>query len=339
MHAKIFTDDICNSTVEAGPAKHHSEQEAKLCEPYLDVSTFLNYMSLEDYSDYCLAYTFSGRDFADGTLGLAWLAKASSSVGGVCERRQTFNGEEKSLNTGIVTLVNYRSRVPEVVAQLTFTHEVGHNFGAEHDPIEDTGCTPGTRKGGNYIMYRRATTGRDLNNRHFSLCSRDLMGPVVHSLVKNANKFCFVRYNGSLCGNGVVEEGEECDCGYEEDCHEQCCYHAGEDANKRCRLKPNAACSPSQGHCCNKDACRYEPPNHVCMRSTECLHNVKCTGYSSYCPSNSSVFFKKNLTSCNSGTQVCINGVSCFKSFKSKRNLINDCNNIYYGIVMHWLRL
>lgn len=31
--------------------------------------------------------------------------------------------------------------------------------------------------------------------------------------------------NGTFCGNKIVEEGEECDCGYDkEDCEEQCCY-------------------------------------------------------------------------------------------------------------------
>ena len=53
----------------------------------------------------------------------------------------------------------------------------------------------------------------------------------------------------ALCGNGVVEEGEECDCGWEEDCEEECCwpqrteYPPGE---KPCTLRPNKVCSPTQ---------------------------------------------------------------------------------------------
>ena len=28
----------------------------------------------------------------------------------------------------------------------------------------------------------------------------------------------------AICGNGVVEGDEECDCGWEDECHEQCCH-------------------------------------------------------------------------------------------------------------------
>ena len=46
----------------------------------LDVQSFLNYMSLDNYTNFCLAYGFTARDFADGTLGLAWVAKPAGYV-------------------------------------------------------------------------------------------------------------------------------------------------------------------------------------------------------------------------------------------------------------------
>jgi disintegrin and metalloproteinase domain-containing protein 10 len=272
----------------------------------LDVSTFLNYVSMDNFTDYCLSYTFTARDFTDGTLGLAWVAKLAGSVGGVCERRQILNTVAKSLNSGIVTVVNYQARVPEAVSQITFAHEVGHNFGSEHDP-DDSICSPGSAKGGNYIMYRRATTGTDKNNRNFSQCSRDQMGPIVHALVENKNKFCFKQYSGSLCGNGIVEEGEECDCGYGTDCKEACCIDASQDTNK-CKLKPGKQCSPSQGPCCD-NSCSFASFKTVCMQSNECLNNVTCTGKNASCPRFDQKFFKPDKTECNSGTQVCKSGI------------------------------
>lgn len=53
----------------------------------------------------------------------------------------------------------------------------------------------------------------------------------------------------SLCGNGVVEEGEECDCGWEGDCREPCCYPQRRHpppGETPCRLTPRSICSPSQ---------------------------------------------------------------------------------------------
>lgn len=52
----------------------------------------------------------------------------SSNVGGICERYQNIQGQLKSLNSGIVTVINYGTRVPDLVSHITFSHEVGKLF-------------------------------------------------------------------------------------------------------------------------------------------------------------------------------------------------------------------
>jgi len=53
----------------------------------------------------------------------------------------------------------------------------------------------------------------------------------------------------AICGNGVVEVGEECDCGWEEDCRDECCFPQRRyppPEEPPCRLTPQRVCSPSQ---------------------------------------------------------------------------------------------
>lgn len=93
------------------------------------------------------------RDFTGGTLGLAWVASPSGASGGICERYKVYTENmsgyprttKRSLNTGIITFVNYNSRVPPKVSQLTLAHEIGHNFGSPHD--YPSHCRPGGQNG------------------------------------------------------------------------------------------------------------------------------------------------------------------------------------------------
>ena len=45
-----------------------------------------------------------------------------SNVGGICERYQNIQGQLKSLNSGIVTVINYGARVPDLVSHITFRY-------------------------------------------------------------------------------------------------------------------------------------------------------------------------------------------------------------------------
>lgn len=45
------------------------------------------------------------------------------------------------------------------------THELGHNFGAEHDPDDLPDCAPRDDQGGKYVMYPIAVSGDHVNNK------------------------------------------------------------------------------------------------------------------------------------------------------------------------------
>ncbi len=66
-------------------------------------------------------------------------------------------------------------------------------------------------------MFARATSGDKRNNRRFSPCSLKSVKQVLNVKARGPSG-CFTEAKAALCGNGVVEEGEECDCGWEEDC-------------------------------------------------------------------------------------------------------------------------
>ncbi|XP_046391410.1 disintegrin and metalloproteinase domain-containing protein 10 [Ischnura elegans] len=291
------------------------------CMENIDVSNFLNLHSLDNHEDFCLAYVFTYRDFTGGTLGLAWVASASGASGGICEKYKTYTetvagsyqSTKRSLNTGIITFVNYNSRVPPKVSQLTLAHEIGHNFGSPHDyPPE---CRPGGLNG-NFIMFASATSGDRPNNSKFSSCSIGNISNVLDAIEDNKKRNCFSASAGAFCGNKIVEAGEECDCGYDDDeCHDKCCYPRIVSESDKiqnisatgCNRRMNTECSPSQGPCCSSEYCRFVPKSHgvQCKAESDCSWSSTCNGLSPECPLPKP---KANKTRCNEGTQLCING-------------------------------
>jgi len=258
------------------------------------VEKFLEIFSEEDYDAFCLAYMFTYRDFEGGTLGLAWTGDLKNA-GGVCEKNGHYRGSFKSLNTGIITLLNYGKHVPPAVSHVTMAHEMGHNFGSPHDPENNKDCVPGGDDG-NYIMFARATSGDKNNNKQFSPCSLKSINEVLRVKARGP-KGCFKEPQVALCGNGVVEDGEECDCGWEEDCQEECCWPQRTKYTKNqlpCTLRPNRKCSPSQGPCCTKE-CGYNIGNK-CRDDNGCRDDSYCNGGGTHCPNSN---LKPNKTVCN----------------------------------------
>ena len=66
-------------------------------------------------------------------------------------------------------------------------------------------------------MFARATSGDKKNNNKFSPCSLKSVNAVLNTKARSL-KGCFQEPQEAICGNEVVEPGEECDCGWEEDC-------------------------------------------------------------------------------------------------------------------------
>ncbi|XP_012251802.2 disintegrin and metalloproteinase domain-containing protein 10 isoform X2 [Athalia rosae] len=311
---KIDDDTPCT------PTSNYAEANP-FCMENIDVSNFLNLHSLGNHEAFCLAYVFTYRDFTGGTLGLAWVASASGASGGICEKYKTYTetvggmyqSTKRSLNTGIITFVNYNSRVPPKVSQLTLAHEIGHNFGSPHDfPPE---CRPGGPHG-NYIMFASATSGDRPNNSKFSKCSIGNISNVLDAMEDNKKRNCFSASAGAFCGNKIVEAGEECDCGYDdEECVDKCCYpreisdheKMRNKTAKGCQRKNGTQCSPSQGPCCSSDTCQFVPyiSKSQCKGPTECSYDSVCDGKSSECPVP---LPRANKTRCNEDTQLCING-------------------------------
>ncbi|XP_042902129.1 disintegrin and metalloproteinase domain-containing protein 10 isoform X2 [Parasteatoda tepidariorum] len=278
---KVHTSDALKDPVYRFPGNYGVEK-------------FLELFSEEDYDAFCLAYMFTYRDFEGGTLGLAWTGDLKNA-GGVCEKNGHYRGSLKSLNTGIVTLLNYGKYVPPIVSHVTLAHEIGHNFGSPHDPEDDVVCTPGGDNG-NYIMFARATSGDKRNNNKFSPCSVRSINAVLNTKARSL-KGCFTEIQDSICGNGVVEKSEQCDCGWEEDCEESCCFPMRTNPPRDeppCMLRPNVICSPSQGPCCSHD-CSLKI-GEECRGDNGCRSPSYCDGKGPQCPPSTN---KPNKTVCN----------------------------------------
>uniref|UniRef100_H3B5U6 ADAM metallopeptidase domain 19 n=1 Tax=Latimeria chalumnae TaxID=7897 RepID=H3B5U6_LATCH len=176
----------------------------------------------------------------------------------------------------------------------TMAHEMGHNFGMSHDVA---GCCTTNAADGGCIMA--AATGHPFP-KVFNKCNEN----ELQKYLKSGGGMCLFNmpdtktlYGGQRCGNGYLEEGEECDCGEVEECISPCC-----NANN-CTLKAGAECA--HGVCCQD--CKLKAPGTVCRdTSGSCDLPEYCTGSSEFCPSN---YYQLDGTPCEEGEAYCYNGM------------------------------
>ncbi|RMZ96592.1 adam 17-like protease, partial [Brachionus plicatilis] len=132
-----------------------------------NADTILNLFGKEDWSNYCLAHLFTYQNFENSVLGLAYVSSPLPySIGGICSEPSFFREKSSSVNTGLSSYKSISSkqgRLLQKEAELVTAHELGHNWGSEHDPSKPD-CMPSPSEGGNYLMYSFSNSGNDKNN-------------------------------------------------------------------------------------------------------------------------------------------------------------------------------
>ncbi|XP_051765429.1 disintegrin and metalloproteinase domain-containing protein 10 [Ctenopharyngodon idella] len=289
------------------------DPSSPLSKTHIGPEKLLSLFSEMNWSDYCLSYLLTDRDFS-GVLGLAWEGK-EDDWGGICSEMIMKDGRNCSHNTGLITLQNYGSYLSPKLVHLTFAHELGHSLGAPHDEGSDCGGLKITGGKGRFLMFPQATNKIEENSDKFSPCSLRRMS---HILNEKKDR-CFVVSEQPICGNRIVEEGEECDVGHDES--DPCCYSSKEPSGIECRLKPEKQCSPSQGLCCSSH-CVFKQAGLMCERHSECRNQSVCSGSSAVCPEPPA---KPDRTICSDGTRICFSG-ECGMSLCTLYDMVQcDC--------------
>ncbi|XP_066955426.1 disintegrin and metalloproteinase domain-containing protein unc-71-like isoform X17 [Macrobrachium rosenbergii] len=217
---------------------------------------------------------------------------------------------------------------PHLVAS-TMTHMIGHNLYMKHDDGRGPTCYCQDWHG--CIMSKTIVGQDNVQPTKFSKCSVD---DYHHSLQTVEEAACLLHrpskspyfhalefkvprpnpprkgptdgmrpgqslFQSFECGNGRVDEGEQCDCGPRDKCNQidPCCDPI------TCRLKLEAECAT--GPCC--DNCRLRPKGYMCRKAkTECDIPEYCDGLHGSCPLD---IYKKTGNKCGNGKGYCFKGV------------------------------
>lgn len=185
----------------------------------------------------------------------------SAAFGSVCTARAV------SLQRAIDTYTVHETG--QIVAQ-----GIAHVLGIDHDS-SDCSCEMGNQ----CVMGKQIGTIGSPFLWQFSRCSIARM----HSVLQSGHLQCLLNrplQASSLrhCGNGMVDDGEECDCGPRDECFDPCCDPL------TCTLRAHAQCAAHQP-CCHR--CQLRPAGHICRPSHSiCDVPEVCTGEHGDCPSD-----------------------------------------------------
>ncbi|KAG5194464.1 hypothetical protein JEQ12_013261 [Ovis aries] len=161
--------------------------------------------------------------------------------------------------------------------------------------------------------------------KFFSSCSIDefkhtTSQPKLECLQNQTVPKVFPQGRQSICGNGVLEPPEQCDCGTMETCeYSKCCDPLN------CVLKGKADCG--SGPCCGKNTCKILDRGRECRKSTDpCDFPEFCNGVSEFCAPDMRA---ADLQTCNNKSSYCFGGI-CQDRTTQCINLFGKCNNLSF---------
>ncbi|KAJ3363046.1 Disintegrin and metalloproteinase domain-containing protein 33 [Allomyces javanicus] len=201
------------------------------------------------------AWSFLGNNDAAHLLTARFITSSSSAVAGAASIEGYANvagmcTRDKScgFERGVRTVL--------VATQATvMAHELGHNFGAGHDGQANNCPSRG------YIMEPSSCKDCGFIANQWSNCSKD----AISTFFASSDTTCLDNVP-SLCGNGVVDPGEECDSGNRVT-GSSCC-------TPQCTLRTGKTCDDANGPCCKN--CQLVSAGTTCRVSATGNERESC---------------------------------------------------------------
>uniref|UniRef100_A0A8C3T5H8 ADAM metallopeptidase domain 32 n=1 Tax=Chelydra serpentina TaxID=8475 RepID=A0A8C3T5H8_CHESE len=214
-----------------------------------------------------------------------------------------------------------------IIAQL-----LGLSLGIAYDDSRDCQCS-----GYTCIMHTKAVHSNGV--KAFSSCSiRDFKSFMKHrggDCLSNRPYLNLSYKRVSVCGNRIVERGEQCDCGSAKECaKDKCCTN-------KCRFKPRAKCGT--GLCCQY--CKAKNKKCRPRADSQCDLDEYCNGSSAFCPND---LYVQNGHRCEHNTAYCYKGhcqsadiacqriygkgsknapLACYEEINSQTDRFGHCGN------------